>query len=607
MNSRSEMKEIRQLYPYIRPYVPLLVVSLVLLALVGAIEGLIMMLIGPIFDDVLAVGPKSAAMASKFAFLYRLFHLQGDGLYLRIALALFVLTLIKCVCLYFADYNTIYVGQRVVQRVRDDMFAHILRQSMLFFAGHSTGKLMSRIVNDVDKIQDTVSRTLADFVRQVLTLAAFIVLIFYIDPLLSSISFVVVPLVAWVTSTLGRKIKGYSWHTQEFLAQLSNTIQEAISGSRVVQAFGMEKFELSRFRQATGGVFRFNMKVGRMVSLNPPLMELFGVLIFIPFLIYAHFRIQGGNLTVGSFATFLASLIRMYDPIRRLSRMHLNFEQTFASVDRIQQVLETRQEIPDPPGAAELPLGWDRVDYRGVSFHFAKEGSEPIPVLRDIDLTVRRGEILAIVGSSGAGKTTLVNLLPRFYDPTGGALLFDGQDIRNFSLASLRAQVAIVTQETFLFNDTIRNNICYGSGEVTPDQIEAAARAALAHEFIQKMPHGYDTLVGERGARVSGGERQRLAIARAILKDAPLLILDEATSSLDSESEVLVQSALANLIRNRTTFVIAHRLSTVRNAHRIIVMDQGRIEETGTHEELLENGRIYKKLYELQFQTTQEG
>ena len=599
------MKEIKKLSPYLKPYIPLLAVSLVLLAIVGAVEGLILMFLEPIFNSVLSTAPTAPGVAQKFGFLYDWFNLRGPGLLIRVAVILFMLTLIKCVCLYFADYAVIYTGQKIIQRVRDRLFEHIIGQSMRFFARHSTGKLISRVVNDVDKIQETVSRSLADFARQLLTLVALIGLVIYIDPVLSVATVLAGPVVGGLTTFLGKKVKRYGGQTQEHVAEMSNTLQEAISGSRVVQAFGMERYELDRFRLATDGVLKANLKAGRIISANPPVMEMIGVMIFIPFMVYAHFRIQSGHLTLATFATFLISLVRMYDPVRRISRMHLGFQQTFASVDRIFEVLDVDEKVAVKPGAPDLPLIRETIRLEGVGFHYEKKGGHPLHVLQGVDLTVRRGEILAIVGSSGAGKTTLVNLLPRFLDPTEGSVRVDGMDVRDVTLISLRRQIAIVTQETFLFNDTVRNNICYGAGEVTPAQVEAAARAALAHDFILKFPKGYDTVIGERGTRISGGERQRLAIARAILKDAPLLILDEATSSLDSESEMLVQQALSNLMQNRTTFVIAHRLSTVRNASRIIVLQKGRIVESGTHDELLARGEVYKKLHDLQFRTAE--
>lgn len=595
------MNELRKLMVYLKPYLPLLAVSLVLLALVSALEGLIMMLIEPIFNSVLAQHTALSGAAAKFQFLYDWFDLRGPDIYLKVALGILILTFFKCVGLYFADYATIYTGQKIIQHVRNDLFDHVVRQSTLFFSRHSTGKLTSRIVNDVDKIQETVSRSLADFARQVLTMVAFVVLLFYIDPYLAGATLIVGPVVAGITSILGRRIKGYGWHSQEHVAEMTNMLQETMSGHRVVQGFGMEAEESSRFRRMTDGLLRFNLKAGRIVSINPPLMEMIGVLIFVPFLVYAHFRIQAGALTVGAFAVFLTSLVRLYDPVRRISRMHLGFQQTFASVDRIFEVLEEDERVAEKPDAAELPPMRRDIVFDHVSFHYERQGDEPVPVLEAIDLQVARGEVLAIVGSSGAGKSTLANLIPRFFDPTAGAIRIDGADLRDVRLESLRRQIAIVTQETFLFNDTVRNNLCYGSGDVSADRLEAAARAALAHDFILKMPQGYDTVIGERGARLSGGERQRLAIARALLRDAPLLVLDEATSSLDSESESLVQQALANLMQNRTTFVIAHRLSTVRNAGRIIVLDHGRIVETGTHDELLALGAVYKKLHDIQF------
>ncbi|HOT02330.1 MAG TPA: ABC transporter ATP-binding protein, partial [Acidobacteriota bacterium] len=535
------MNELRKLMVYLKPYLPLLAVSLVLLALVSALEGLIMMLIEPIFNSVLAQHTALSGAAAKFQFLYDWFDLRGPDIYLKVALGILILTFLKCVCLYFADYATIYTGQKIIQHVRNDLFDHIVRQSTLFFARHSTGKLTSRIVNDVDKIQETVSRSLADFARQVLTMVAFVVLLFYIDPYLAGATLVVGPVVAGITSFLGRRIKGYGWHSQEHVAEMTNMLQETMSGHRVVQGFGMEAGESLRFRRMTDGLLRFNLKAGRIVSINPPLMELIGVLIFVPFLVYAHFRIQAGALTVGAFAVFLTSLVRLYDPVRRISRMHLGFQQTFASVDRIFEVLEEDERVAERSDAAELPPMRRDIVFDHVSFHYERPGDEPVPVLEAIDLRVPRGEVLAIVGSSGAGKSTLANLIPRFFDPTGGAIRIDGVDLRDVRLDSLRRQIAIVTQQTILFNDTVRNNLSYGSGDVSADRLEAAARAALAHDFIVKMPQGYDTIIGERGARLSGGERQRLAIARALLRDAPLLVLDEATSSLDSESESLVQ------------------------------------------------------------------
>ena len=325
-----------------------------------------------------------------------------------------MLTLIKCVCLYFADYAVIYTGQRIIQRVRDRLFEHIIGQSMRFFAQHSTGKLISRVINDVDKIQETVSRSLADFARQLLTLIALIILVIYIDPVLSVATVLVGPVVGGLTTLLGKKVKRYGGQSQEYVAEMSNTLQEAISGSRVVQAFGMERFELDRFRQATGGVLRANLKAGRIISANPPVMEMIGVMIFIPFMVYAHFRIQSGHLTLATFATFLIALVRMYDPVRRISRMHLGFQQTFASVDRIFEVLDVDERVAVKPGAPDLPPIRETIRLEGVGFHYEKKGGHPLHVLQDVDLAVRRGEILAIVGSSGAGKTTLVNLLPRF-------------------------------------------------------------------------------------------------------------------------------------------------------------------------------------------------
>ncbi len=437
----------------------------------------------------------------------------------------------------------------------------------------------------MDKIQETVSRSLADFARQVLAQVAFVVLLFYIDPYLAGATLVVGLVVAGITSFLGRRIKGYGWHSQEHVAEMTNMLQETMSGHRVVQSFGMEAGESSRFRRMTDGLLRFNLKAGRIVSINPPLMELIGVLIFVPFLVYAHFRIMDGALTVGAFAVFLTSLVRLYDPVRRISRMHLGFQQTFASVDRIFEVLEEDERVAEKPDAAELPPMSRDIVFDNVSFHYERPGDTPVPVLEAIDLRVPRGEVLAIVGSSGAGKSTLANLIPRFFDPTGGAIRIDGVDLRDVRLESLRRQIAIVTQETFLFNDTVRNNpLRLRRRAGRPARGGGAGRPGP--RLHRQDALGVDTVIGERGARLSGGERQRLAIARALLRDAPLLVLDEATSSLDSESESLVQQAAGqpdaqpHHLRHRPP---AEHRAQRRPDHRA---DRGRIVETGTHDEL---------------------
>jgi ATP-binding cassette, subfamily B, bacterial MsbA len=491
-----------------------------------------------------------------------------------------------------------YSGQHVVATLRKRLYAHLLDQSLGFYARNSTGKLMARVITDTERIQETVSKTMTDFARQVFLLVTFLGLAFAIDWKLSLISFLVAPVVLHITLKLGRRIRKASWRSQENLAQLSQNLQESIVGQRIVKAFGMEEYERRRFDQATDDLFGVNLRVARISALNSPLIEFVGYASFVPFLMYANYQMSRG-FSVGAFVAFVAILFRLYEPVRKLSRMHLHFQQAFASSSRIFELLETDVEIKERPGATELPPFSGEVCFENVSFSYSDHSE--LPVLKDVNLTIEAGEIVALVGKSGAGKTTLASLMPRFYDVASGRLRIDGVDVRDVTLRSLRRQIAVVTQDTFLFDDTIRNNIAYGRADRPLEEIVEAARAAFIHDFIESLPAGYDSVVGERGQRLSGGQRQRLAIARAILKDAPILILDEATSSLDTESERLVQAALYNLMERRTTLVIAHRLSTVRRADRIVVMDQGQIVETGTHQALMERPGPYRRLYELQF------
>jgi ATP-binding cassette, subfamily B, bacterial MsbA len=398
---------------------------------------------------------------------------------------------------------------------------------------------------------------------------------------------------------MGRRIRSVSLKGREDTATLSDQLQQSLTGMRIIKAFGMERHEEERFAKSALRLFHSNMKAAAIVFVNSPVMEFLGVVAFVPVLYYAHARIQSGTLTLGDLGGSLFSLFRMYDPIRKLSRIHVQFQRSLASASRIVDLLDTHREIQDKPGARMLSEAPNSVEFRNVCFDYVDPNGDT-RVLRDINLKVEKNQVVAIVGSSGSGKTTLVGLIPRFYDPTSGTVLMDGTDMREYTQASLRKQIAIVTQETFLFNDTVRNNIAYGDVNAPEEKIVEAARAALADDFIRQFPLKYETLIGERGQRLSGGERQRISIARALLKNAPILILDEATSALDSESEKLVQQALTNLIRDRTTFVIAHRLSTIRNADKIIVLDRGRIVESGTHDSLLRSDGPYRKFFRLQ-------
>ena len=592
-----EVSELRRLLPFIHPHLPLLAVALLLLVASGAIETLLIMLLAPIFNQLSAAAGVGAVGGDKFSFLRDLLGLEEDSL-VRIALLLVALSFFKGVFLYFAEYSMSYSGQQVVAALRKRLNRHLLDQSVSFYTRHPTGKLMARIITDAERLQEAVSRTLTDFIRQVLLLVFFLALVFYTDWKLALLSFLIAPVVLLITVNLGRRMRSVSWRSQENLSQISHVLQETIVGQRIVKAFGMEAYEQKRFEESTDHLVRANLKAARISALSSPLVEFIGYVSFVPFLLYAHYEINRG-FTIGVFVVFVAALFRLYEPVRKLSRINLYFQQALASSNRIFEVIQTQIDVKDSPRARELPQIEREISFNEVSFYYGSHESPP--VLSDIDLKIKKGEMVALVGSSGAGKSTLAGLIPRFYDVCSGKISIDDHDIRDVSLRSLRQQIAIVTQDTFLFNDTLKNNIAYGREDCTLEEIVDAARAAFIDDFTNSLPRGYETVIGERGQRLSGGQKQRVAIARSILKKAPILILDEATSALDSESERLVQEALYNLMRHCTTLVIAHRLSTVRAADRIVIMEAGRITDVGNHESLMERSAIYQRLYHLQF------
>ncbi len=592
------MNAYRKLYQFIRPYRGTLIFSMVLLVFFSVLEAATSSLSIPLFDKVL-LAQNSRDLASIQRYLsWFLSHFPG-AVITQLSLALLILTLLKGVSLYYSNYFMNYVGQSVVTNLRNELFRHVTGQSMGFFSLNSTGRLMSRMSGDVEQLQEAVSNVLGDFFREVVVLIGLVCLNFWIDWKLAGLSLVIAPLVLVFTLGMGKRIRSVSWKGREDAANLNDQLQQSITGMRIIKAFGMEQHEQDRFQKSSLRLFRSNMRAAAIMFINHPLMEFLGVLAFIPLLVYAHRRIEHHSLSLGMFGGSLFTLFRMYDPIRKLSRIHVQFQRALASGSRILDLLDEHMEIEDRPNAQILEKMSESIEFRNVSFDYVDQNGET-RVLRDINLKVRRNQVVALVGSSGSGKTTLVGLIPRFHDPTAGAILIDGMDIRDYTQGSLRKQIAIVTQETFLFNDTVRRNIAYGDTTAPEERIVAAARAALADDFILSFPMKYETLIGERGQRLSGGERQRISIARALLKNAPILILDEATSALDSESEKLVQQALANLIRDRTTFVIAHRLSTIRDADLIVVIDQGRIVESGTHESLMAQDGPYRKFFRLQ-------
>jgi len=605
------MNDFRKLYPFIRPYRRRLALSLLLLFFVGICDSTAPTLSIPLFDNVLAPatvpsagGGQTLSIVQRYVSL--ILSLIPGRMIDQLALALLILTVLKGICVYYSNYFLAYLGQGVVMDLRNRLYQHVVAQSMSFFSLNSTGRLMSRMSNDVEQVQEAVSNVLADLFRQSVLIVALIVMVFAVDWKLALLSLLIAPLALGLTLGMGKRIRHVSRRAREDAANLNDQLQQTITGMRIIKAFGMEQHEESGFYKTAARLFRRNLKAAAILFVNSPVMEVLGVVAFIPLLYYAHSRITKDTLTLGLFSATLFLLFRMYDPIRKLSRIHVLIQRAMASAGRITELLDTHTEVPDQPRAQVLEGIRDSIEFRDVCFDYG-DPNEETQVLRNINLKVNRNRIIALVGSSGAGKTTLAGLIPRFYDPTSGSVLIDGTDIREYTQSSLRSRIAIVTQETFLFNDTVRNNIAYGDIHASEDKIEEASRAALAHGFITQFPMKYQTVIGERGQRLSGGERQRICIARAILKNAPILILDEATSSLDSESEKLVQQALANLMQNRTTIVIAHRLSTIRNADTILVLDRGRIVESGNHESLLDRDGIYSKFFRLQSEESLSG
>ena len=603
----AKTRPITRLLHYALPYCGPLLASVTLMALVGLLDAYRVLLIGPIFDSVLNPGsPGKTIPLFKLPFTERVLNLQQlvpshfQNPWTVVAFALVSATVLKGIFDYTGTYLVNYAGFRMITDLRDDLYNAILRSSAAFFTKHTTGTLLSTIVNDIEKVQFAMSSVLAEFLQQFFTFVFIAALVVHLGGKLAWVLLLFVPVILYSSRKIGRKVRSTTRGGQDKLAEIQNILHETITGNRIVKAFGMENWEVERFRVAARRLFRANLRLVASFAISSPLMDILGSIAIALLLLMGRDQINKHIFTAGTFLAFIVAVFKLYDPVRKFAQFNNNFQQAVGASSEIFRFMDMEDEVREKRGAKRMGKFARTIQFASVSFSYENAEDSPV-VLHDINLEVRAGEVLAVVGSSGAGKSTLVHLIPRFFDVSGGRILIDDSDVRDVTLDSLRSQIGIVTQETVLFNDTVRNNIAYGQPHVSQKQVEEAARAARAYEFIKGLPDGYNTMIGERGVRLSGGERQRIAIARAILKNAPILILDEATSALDSESESLVQSALQNLMSGRTVFVIAHRLSTVRRADRIVVLENGTISDIGAHEELMQKLGTYRRLYELQF------
>ena len=598
------MKELSRLLRYSVPYTAHLLASIVLMACVGAAQALTVLLIQPVFDRVLDPHAADAPVVlfkipiwNHPVYLNSFVPASLHNVWTMVAFAILVVFAVKGLCDYTANYLVNYVGFSAITDLRQDVFDRVLQQDAHFFETNASARVMSSIMNDLERIQVALSGILADLLRQSFTTLGLLAVVLQKDWRLALVSLTLLPFVLVPTLKLGRRIRGTTRSAQDAAADLNQVLQETLSGHQVVKSFVAEDVESNRFRDRAAKLRRRNLRYVRQQAIASPLIEFFGAITIVGLLSYARLQIKAGAMSTGDFVGFVMALLMLYEPVKRLTGIHNIFQQALGASQKVFEYLDRDQQIKD--GSARLGKFEKSIQFENVSFCYP--GSPHGFHMDAINLEVKAGEVVALVGGSGAGKTTLANLVPRFYDVTGGSIKIDGRDVRELRLKSLRGQISLVAQDTFLFNDTVENNIRYGRPNASPEQVKQAARAALAEEFILRMPDGYSTIIGERGMKLSGGQRQRLAIARALLKNSPILILDEATSHLDSESEALVQRALQTLMEHRTVLVIAHRLSTVRKADKIVVLDRGRIAETGTHEELASRGGIYRRLHDLQF------
>jgi ATP-binding cassette, subfamily B, bacterial MsbA len=602
------MRSFLRLIRYGIPYSIQWVAGVLLLAAVGALDTFRVLLLQPVFEQVLQPsapeGPITLGLPTgEWHFDLRVFiphFLHMHNAWTVVATAIVAATFGKGLCDYLGTYLVNYAGFGMITDLRNHLYEATLRRSASFFHKHATGTILSTLINDVDRVQLAMSSVIGEFLQQFFTFLVGIVFVIRLGGHLSWALVLFIPVVITSARKIGREVRSRTRTGQDKLAEIQNILHETVTGNRIVKAFNTEIWEILRFKRASKRLFRANLRNVRIQSISSPLMDTIGAIAIALFLFIGRNEIQHGRMTMGLFAAFIFLLFKLYDPVRKFAYFYNSFQQAMGASLSIFGFFDAKDDVKERPHAAAMPQFAKSIRFDNVGFAYSTEKGES-QILHNVNLDVYAGELLALVGPSGAGKSTLVNLIPRFFDVTSGRILIDGRDIREMTLGSLRRQVAQVTQETILFNDTVQNNIAYGQPDTKNELVEQAARAALAHDFIMKMPQGYATVIGEKGFRLSGGEKQRLAIARAILKDAPILILDEATSALDAESESLVQTALSNLMQGRTTLVIAHRLGTIRRANRIAVLEGGRITAIGPHEELLTTSPTYQRLYQLQF------
>jgi ATP-binding cassette, subfamily B, bacterial MsbA len=593
------MAEENSLYSNFKPFLKRFILALFFMAMVAVFMAFLAVIIQPIIDElVIQGGGQLSGKSTLFRnLIMKVFRVKASQLRLVLPQLLFIAFLGQAIFSFLSLYMMKTLGLKVVRNIRDKLYRNLIHQSIEFLSKSKTGDLVSRISNDIEKIKLAVAETMAVYIRESLTLAFLLIVIFYQDWAMASISLILIPIAAVPLIYFGRKVKKRGIQSQETIGELANFMSESAMGNKIVKAYNMEEFEINKFRQLNHKHFRINAKIALAYSLAAPVMDIIGGLVAAGLFTIGMHRISQNTLSPGQFVSFLTALFMMYAPIKRLSTAHNDYQQGKAGYDRVKQIINTENPIHDRAAAVEIKSIRGEVEFKNVSFSYRPD----VPVLKNISFTAQTNELVALVGASGSGKTTIMNILLRFYEPESGELLIDGKDIRSITLKSLRELIGLVTQDVFLFNDTIQNNIAYGRKKFSMNDIQNAAVVARAADFIAELPLQYDTVVGERGIFLSNGQRQRISIARAVLKKPQILIFDEATSSLDSESERLIQEAMAEVMKNRTTFIIAHRLSTIIEADRILVIENGEIKETGNHRELLKKRGLYYSLYNLQF------